>query len=175
MNNLISYAVLVVLLLFYIPSMSAEKVKLGTYSMATESDWGAAFTLKAKGVAVVTPWFWSGEGIVKPEQKKDVVGSWKETEDGVELAFSNFKDRFKFEKECEDWRDYPCLRYQKSLASTKEKSPLNEQYPFINWSLKNSGPHTVTKKCLDQCSAMAKNGELKKSMTVDSCAKELCK
>lgn len=152
---------------------AAEKIKLGTYSLATESDWGASFELKDKGKLSVIPWFSSGEG-GKPEQKKAISGAWKEVGGRVELTFSNFKDQLKLDTNCGVFKEYYCFRYEKSLSESKEKSPLNEDYPFINWEWKNKSPRTVTPKCIEQCKEMEKSGELKKGTSIEACAKELC-
>ena len=120
------------------PILAAEPMSRGTFSAATEADWGAAFELKDSGVVVVTPHF-EDDPDAKPRKvrrAKTITGTWREADGGIELMFGKFKDRFVLQNPCRDWKDYPCFRYQKSLVSTKQKSPLNLNYAYINWDWK---------------------------------------
>ena len=118
--------------------LTAAPIQKGTFTTATEADWGATFELKESGKLIVTPIFSDDPDTRGKKRKppKTVSGSWRETDGGIELTYGAFKDRFVLQNPCKDWKDHPCLRYQKSLVQTKGKSPLNLRYPYINWDWK---------------------------------------
>ena len=159
--------------------------RLGTYSLATEADWGAYFELKKNGRVTVVPWIASGESEDEESEKgTSYQGSWHTTAKGIEITFHHFKDELYFEKNCKNWSAYRCFRYGKSLIRHKEPSPLDQDKPFVDWS---SGPKDKTqatkavdkkaelKDCETRCKSMAAKNELKKGIGIPECIKMICK
>jgi hypothetical protein len=175
---------LVFFVLFFLSTSYAdENLKMGTFSLVTEAGWGAAFELRSNGVADIIPSFDSekedGSTNPKPEVTH-IKGTWKKTKDGIEISYLDQKDLFRFENECHSWEDHPCFRYEKSAKGSATKSLLKYDYPYINWDWKNLKKEKSSSKadlagCKVVCEKMKRDGTLKKDMTIDDCAKVMCK
>jgi hypothetical protein len=146
-------------------------VRQGPYTTATESDAvGSAFELKADGKASVTVDV--GEG----STSKTLSGNWKSIPGGIELSYGNVTDQLILEAQCRGWPEYYCLRFKKTVKGGKTKFEVTDK-PFINWDWKYAGPkvvHKLSKKCIDQCTKMQKDGELKEDMDVQACGEAIC-
>lgn len=162
---------------------AADKIKLGIFSLATEAGWGASFELKDDGTAVVMPPY-DGEredGSMDPKPKMEhLKASWKEVKGGIEIAYLHRRDRFRLERECKDWEEYRCFRYEKSVEGSDDKSLLKFDRPYVNWTWKNPGKPKVVQapdatRCKSDCKKMSSDGILKKGITVDQCVQATCK
>jgi hypothetical protein len=110
-------------------------IKLGTFNATTEADWTVNFELKPKGVVLInTHGSEIGTASGKPRTLK---GKWKQTGNAIEIKYGKFHDRLALQRRCSDWKKYPCFKYEKTLTGSREKSPLNVNYPYINWAWKN--------------------------------------
>lgn len=158
------------------------QIQTGTFSLVTEAGWGAGFELKKDGTAVVIPSF-DSEGDdekeeatgVRPELKK-IPAQWKRTKDGIEISYLKQRDQFKLDNHCKNWKEYPCFRFQKSLAGNE--SLLNFKQPYINWEWKHSSHSSEKpdqKQCLAECKKMKKDKTLKAGTSIDECVKTICK
>lgn len=116
------------------------EIKVGTFSLATEADWGQAFELKNDGSAIITLNHDTeefGKKNKNAEKKAVITGKWKETSEGIEISYENLRDRFRFEKKCKGWSEYPCFRRLKDSVDANDEKHLSTNYPFINWDWKN--------------------------------------
>ena len=120
------------------------ETQMGTYSAATESEWGVAFELKSGGLAVVTTEYNYDydEHDKRVEHKKTVTGKWTMQGSSLTLAYGHFKDTFEYKSDCDEKK--PCYKFKNSTG--KGMSPLNVEYEFINWDAEASQSQKFRKK-----------------------------
>jgi hypothetical protein len=112
---------------------------LGVYSLATEAGWGLSFELRAAGEAEIIPEHETEgdeETGATAEIPKAIKGTWKSTASGIEISYGKskgeFKDAFKFEKNCKEWNQKSCFRFEKSLKNPLNKSPLHYGQAYLH-------------------------------------------
>lgn len=105
---------------------------LGTYSGFSESHSTVAFELMKDGKALITTEFYDGEGDKKKVIDKKEKGSWTYKEPTLTVTFGKYKDHFKKGTNC--YENRPCFKFDSS--ESKEKSPLDVTYEFVNWDAK---------------------------------------
>jgi hypothetical protein len=129
----------VALVKFEASALERKAIRAGTFSLATEAGWGAAFELKKDGTAIVIPAF-DGEredGSRNPNPvMRRIPARWKPTQDGIEITYGRQRDDFILEKSCQNWVEYPCFRFKTSKTGANDKSLLKYEFPFINWDWK---------------------------------------
>jgi len=86
------------------------------------------------GKALITTDFYDGEGNKKKVIDKKIKGSWTYQDPTLTVKFGKHKDHFKKGTDC--YENRPCFKFDKS--ESKEKSPLNVEYEFVNWDTKSS-------------------------------------
>ncbi|MGZ3748087.1 MAG: hypothetical protein ACXWRE_11995 [Pseudobdellovibrionaceae bacterium] len=163
----------------------ASDVALGVYELDTQAGWAAGFELKDKHKVVITPAFGteeedydvSGKSLTK---KPDVNGTWKETDEGIEVSYGKVVDYFKYTpNECEYWPESPCLIHLKSKDSKGEKSLLKYKQAWVNRKVKLKPAKALEEKrllnCQSQCKEMASKKQLRKGISESDCASTLCK
>lgn len=122
------------------------EIKLGEFWLAIEAGWTSGFELRKDGKATITPEFENENGseddvtIPPPAPPKRVEGRWMQAGETIEISFEKYRDQFRLQKGCGGYKNLYCFKYVKSLSSSKEKSPLNHEQPYINWDWTFKGP-----------------------------------
>ncbi|MGZ3770487.1 MAG: hypothetical protein ACXVCP_09505 [Bdellovibrio sp.] len=175
-----------ILFMILIPGLChASDVALGVYELDTAAGWAAGFELKENHRVVITPAFGteeedydvSGKSLTK---KPDVIGTWKETDNGIEVSYGKIVDYFKYTpNECEYWPESPCLIHLKSNEIKGGKSLLKYKQAWVNRKVKLKPAKAHVEKrllsCQSQCKEMASKKQLKKETSESDCVSILCK
>lgn len=173
-----------ILFILLIPLLTrASEIEMGLYQLDTGAGWAAGFELKENHKVIITSavgneeedYDAAGNSLTK---KPDVVGTWKKTNEGIQISYGKVTDYFKYTpNECEYFPESPCFKHIKSQST--DKSILNYEQAWVNRKVKLKPSKKLVDKqlaeCQQQCDELAAKKQLKKGMAVSDCISAICK